>query len=93
MKRVFTDGIEVDGLVPFQAQRGSQARALGVTRKTLNNLANERNGVSPEMAIRLEKAFGSFVELWLRLQSTWDLAEARRREDSIMVVRLSPKAT
>ena len=50
------------------------ARVLGISRQALNNLVNEKAGISPEMAIRLEKAFGSSADFWLRLQSSYDLA-------------------
>jgi addiction module HigA family antidote len=63
------------------------ARVLGVTRQTLNNLVNERSGLSSEMAIRLEKAFGTSADLWVRLQTAYDLAQARRREKDINVTR------
>ena len=68
------------------------ARALGVTRQTLNNLVNERSGISPDMAIRLEKAFGSSAELWLHLQAAFDLAQARKRQDTFKVERLDSRA-
>ena len=45
------------------------AKVLGVSRQALNNLVNEDAGISPEMAIRLEKAFGSTADTWLRMQS------------------------
>ena len=54
------------------------AAHLGVTRQALNNLVNERAGISPEMAIRLAKAFGSSAEVWLGLQMEYDLAQANR---------------
>jgi addiction module HigA family antidote len=59
------------------------ARKLGVTRQALNNLVNARAGISPEMAIRLEKVFGGSAEQWLRIQTAYELAEAREREDEI----------
>ncbi len=64
------------------------ARALGVTRQTLNNLVNGRAGVSPEMAIRLSKAFGSSSELWLGMQMEYDLAQAERKAGQIKVERI-----
>ena len=64
------------------------ARALGVTRQTLNNLVNERAGVSPEMAIRLSKAFGSSPEVWLGIQMEYDLARAERKAGQIKVERI-----
>jgi addiction module HigA family antidote len=63
------------------------ARILGVTRQALNNVVNGKAGISPEMAIRLEKAFGSTAETWLAVQSAYDLAEAKRRASSIRVRR------
>src|SRR5450631_983071 len=55
------------------------AKVLGVTRQALNNLVNERAGISPEMAIRLGKAFGGSAEAWLALQTAVDLARARKK--------------
>ena len=55
------------------------AKALGVTRPTLSRLINGRAGVSPDMAIRLSKAFGSTPEFWLRLQLNYDVAHLRGR--------------
>ena len=63
------------------------ARALGVSRQALNNLVNERSGISAEMATRLEKAFGTSADLWVRLQTAYDLAQARLREKEMKVQR------
>jgi len=51
-----------------------------VTRQALNNLVNGKAGISPEMAVRLSKAFGSSPEMWLRLQMNYDLAQLRQDE-------------
>ena len=67
--------IEPLGLTVTQA-----AGALGVTRKTLSLLLNGHAGISPEMAIRLSKAFGRSPEGWLALQSSYDLAQIRNTE-------------
>jgi len=74
-------------LVPLGLTVTDGARVLGVTRQTLNNLVNERSGISSEMAIRLEKAFGTSADLWVRLQTAFDLAQARRRQHEIKVAR------
>ena len=80
-------------LAPLGLTVAEGARVLRVTRGALSNLVNERSGISPDLAIRLEKAFGSSAEMWLRLQSAFDLAQARRREDEIDVDRyLAPDA-
>jgi len=50
------------------------AKILGVTRQALNNLVNEKAGISAEMAVRLSKAFGSSPDMWLRLQVNYDLS-------------------
>ena len=63
------------------------AKALGVTRQALNNLVNEKTGIRPEMAIRLEKAFGSSADMWLKLQTGFELANARRHAGAIAVER------
>src|SRR6202035_5260357 len=63
------------------------AKALGVTRQALNNVVNGKSGISPNMAIRLAKAFGSTPETWLRMQLAFDLAAARKNERKIKVRR------
>jgi addiction module HigA family antidote len=63
---------------------GAAAQALGVSRQTLDKIINERGSVTPDMAIRFEKVFGSTAELWLRLQTAFDLAQARKREADIV---------
>ena len=63
------------------------ARVLGVSRQALNNVVNERAGISPEMAIRLEKAFAGTARTWLRMQSNYDLAQALKSEGKIRVRR------
>ena len=63
------------------------AKILGVSRQALNNVINGRSGISPEMAIRLSKAFGSTPETWLRMQLAYDLAQARKEERKIKVRR------
>jgi len=66
------------------------AKVLGVTRQALNNVVNGKNGISPEMAIRLAKAFGSTAETWLQMQVSYDLAQARKSESRIKVRRFNP---
>jgi len=61
---------------------------LGVKRQTLNNLVNEKAGISPEMSIRLSKAFGSRPEVWLGLQMQYDLAQAEKNAHRIKVHRI-----
>jgi addiction module HigA family antidote len=67
------------------------AKALGVTRQQLHNVIAGRSAISPEMAIRLEKALGSTADAWLRLQANYDLVQVRAKARSIKVTRLAPK--
>ena len=67
------------------------AAALHITRQQLYNIVAGRSGVTPEMAIRFEKAFGSTADTWLRMQVNYDLAQARRHTAAIEVERLTPK--
>ncbi len=68
------------------------AEILGVSRTKLSRLINGQAGVSPEMAIRLAKAFGATADIWLRMQAAYDLAQARRHEGDIQVKRYEPEA-
>lgn len=61
------------------------AVVLGVTRPALSALLNERAHLSPEMAIRIEKAFGLSMEVLMRMQNSYDIAQARKREGDIKV--------
>lgn len=63
-------------LKPLGLTVTATARALGVSRKVLSDIVNERAGVSPAMAIRLARAFDSDASFWLRLQNGYDLAHA-----------------
>ena len=74
-------------LEPLDLSVTEGAKILGVTRQALNNVINGKSGISPEMAIRLSKAFGSTPETWLRMQLAYDLAVARRNERKIKVRR------
>jgi addiction module HigA family antidote len=79
--------VREDCLEPLGLTVTSGAKILGVSRQTLNNIVNQRAGISPEMAIRLAKAFGSTAQTWLRLQSNYDLAQALKSESKIRVRR------
>ena len=63
------------------------AQVLGVTRQTLGRIISGKSGISAEMAIRLAKAFGSTAETWVRMQASYDLAQARKDENKIKVRR------
>jgi addiction module HigA family antidote len=61
------------------------AHILGVSRQALSNLLTGRAGISPEMAIRLAKAFGGREEEWLQVQLAFDLEEARQKLGALAV--------
>ena len=68
------------------------AKRLGVSRKQLSDIVNCHSGISPEMAIRLDKAFGGGAETWFRLQASYDLAQAMKHAGRIKVDRLTRAA-
>ena len=81
-----------DCLEPLELSVAEAAKKLGVSRKQLSDLVNGHSGISPEMAIRLDKAFGGDANTWYRLQVAYDLAQAMKKSDQIKVERLSPVA-
>ncbi|RKP52119.1 HigA family addiction module antitoxin [Trinickia fusca] len=65
------------------------ATVLGVSRQALTNLLSGKAGISPEMALRLDKAFGGGAETWLQRQLVHDLAKARERLDELNVMSMA----
>ena len=80
-------------LEPLGLSVAAAARVLGVTRPTLSLLLNARSSLSADMAIRLEKAFDVDMETLMRMQSAYDVAQARKREGEITVKRYVPSDT
>ena len=80
-------GIFVRGEIiePLALTVTEAARALGVTRPALSALLNGRASLSPEMALRIEKAFGVRMDTLMRMQNSYDIAQARKREAEIDV--------
>lgn len=81
-----------DCLEPLRLNVTEAARRPGVSRKQLSDIVSCHAGISPEMAIRLDRAFGGGADTWLRLQAACGLAQAMKRADAIKVERLSPAA-
>ncbi len=77
-----------DCLEPLGLSVTEAARKLGVSRKQLSAIVNGRSGISPEMAIRLDKAFGGGATTWYQMQAAYDLAQAADKSDSINVDRI-----
>ncbi len=89
MKNPPHPGLSIKGacLEPLNLTVTDGAKILGVARHTLSRVINGQAGISPDMAIRLEKAFGGTADSWLRLQAAHDLAKARQHENRIDVKR------
>ena len=82
--------VREDCLEPLELTVTRAAKVLGVTRQALNNVVNEKAAISPEMAIRLSKAFGGTPLVWVRMQAAFDLAEALKGEKDIHVSKYRP---
>ena len=82
-------------LEPLGLNVSAAAKVLGITRPTLSNFLNEKASLSPDMAIRLDKAFGVDMETLMRMQVSYDIAQAKKREGEINVAPYTPasKAT
>ena len=74
---------------PFGLTITDAASRLGVTRQAHKNVVNGKAGISPEMSIRLSKAFGSSPEVWLGMQMEYDLAQAEKHAGEIKVRRIA----
>ncbi len=88
-------GIVKDCIEALALSVTAAAKVLDVTRPTLSRVTNGKSAISPEMAIRLARAFGSTPEMWLRMQTAYDLAQARNHADTMNVQRyeaLLPRA-
>lgn len=72
---------------PLELSIKDAAAALGVTRPTLSAFLNEKAALSPDMALRIEKAFGVSMDTLMRMQNSFDIAQARLREGEIKVAR------
>ena len=78
-----------DCLEPLGLSVTDAAAHLGVSRKHLSDVINGNSGISPEMAIRLDKAFGGGAATWYQLQAAYDFAQAMKKADTIDVKRVA----
>ncbi|MCX7056072.1 MAG: HigA family addiction module antitoxin [Pseudomonadota bacterium] len=69
-------------LQPLSLSQEGLAKALGVSRRRVNEIVNGRRGLTPDTALRLARYFGTGPELWLHLQAAWDLHRARLEYDA-----------
>ena len=79
-------------LEPLNLTVTEVARTLGVARKTLSELVNGKAGISPEMAIRLSKAFKTTPEFWMNLQQQYDLWHAQQKIGDLQIQELTPSS-
>jgi antitoxin HigA-1 len=84
--------VKTEIIEPLGLSVTGAAQALGITRAALSTFLNERAALSPDMAIRIEKAFGVSMETLMRMQNSFDIAQARKRETDIIVARYVPEA-
>jgi addiction module HigA family antidote len=64
------------------------AKTMKIIRQRLYNVMQGRSAVTPEMALRFEKAFGGSADMWLRMQAAYDLDRARKHQGKMNVPRL-----
>ena len=84
--------VKAEIIEPAELSVTAAAEVLGITRAALSALLNERAALSPEMALRLEKAFGVPMDTLMRMQNSYDIAQTRKRAGDIHVNRFEPKA-
>jgi len=82
--RGLKDDVDALGLSVAEA-----ADALGITRQQLCNVINGKSGITPEMALRLEKGLGGTAEAWLAMQAAYDLVQLRRRAVDLGIKKLA----
>ena len=83
--------IRMEVIEPLDLSVTKAAEVLGVTRPALSALLNGHAALSPDMALRIEKAFGPKMDTLLHMQTAYEIAEARDREGDIKVKRYVPK--
>ena len=82
--------IRTEVIGPFDLTVTNAAEILGVTRQALNNLLNEKSALTPDMALRIEKAFGPSMDHLLRMQLAYDVAQTREHARDISIKRYVP---
>lgn len=83
--------VKAEVIEPLNLSVTDAAEALGITRAALSTFLNGRSNLSPEMALRIEKAFGVPMDTLMRMQCSYDIAEARKRADTIRVAPITAR--
>lgn len=73
--------IKLDILPALELSITDAAEAMGISRKTLSAICNERQAITPEVAVRLAAAFGGSAGVWVRMQAAYDLWQAEHNID------------
>ncbi len=84
--------VKIEVIEPLRLSVTDAAKALGITRQAMSGFLNQQTVLSAEMAIRIEKAFGVSMETLMRMQNSYDIAQAHKRAGAIKVARHNPKA-
>jgi len=84
------DFIRTEVIEPIGLSVTAAAAVLGVSRPTLSSLLNGKSDLSGDMALRVEKAFGIKMDILMRMQAAFDIAETRKREKHIRVAKFHP---
>jgi addiction module HigA family antidote len=82
--------VRAEIIAPAELSVTAAAGVLGVTRPALSSFLNERSSLSPDMALRIEKAFGVSMDTLMRMQGSYDIAQARKRAGEIKVAPFKP---
>ena len=82
--------VKTEVVEPLGLTVAAAAAVLGVSRPTLSTFLNGRSDLSGTMALRIEKAFGVKMDTLMRMQSSCDIARARKRENDVKVARYRP---
>ncbi|MCF8477731.1 MAG: HigA family addiction module antidote protein [Pseudolabrys sp.] len=83
------EGLKEDVLVPLGLTVTETASAMGISRKTLSEIVNGKSPITPDIAVRLERAFTNPpADMWLRLQAAYDLRQAKQKLKKTAVRRL-----
>jgi len=83
--------IKEDYLLPLSITIKDMAANLGISRKTLSKIINERGAITPDMALRLSRAFDTTPDFWLNLQKNFDLWQAEKESKEWKKVKPFPQ--
>jgi addiction module HigA family antidote len=71
-------------LVPYEMTQSHLVKALGTSFRAINELVNEKRGITIEMSLKLSKYFGTTPQLWLNLQNQYDLYKVAKKKKDVL---------